>query len=157
MREELEAQFTSAFPKEQFYLLHEDLESLPNGSRSIFILEKLLTGLDIYTWNMSISTLPGGKRFSTGIVSIDQLVVAAVFTQLAGDSWVRNYYLPRTNRDLYNSFSEGYYNSNVAPGGVGAVYDELGAYYDTVRARSACPELARRAVVGNQAGAKNGS
>lgn len=150
LQRELKNRFSAAFPAEKFHWLHQELKSLPDSARSIFILEKLLTGLNIYTWNMSIATLPGGKRFSTGIVSIDQLVVAVLLERLATDSWLRDYYRPMTNRDVYDSFRKDYYIDNVAPGGVGAVYDELGTHYDTELARSACPELARRAVVGNQ-------
>jgi len=147
---DLESRFATAFPVEQFYWVHKELKLLPDNVRSTFMLEKLLTGLNIFTWNMSIGTLPGGKRFSTGIVSIDQLVVAALLERLPTDSWLRKHYRPMTNREVYDSFSKNYYNSNVAPGGVGDAYDKLGIHYDSEQARSACPELARRVAVGNQ-------
>jgi hypothetical protein len=54
-------------------------------------------------------------------------------------------YRPRSTAELYDTFRAGYYDQNVAPGGVGAIYARLGADYDPEPALSACGELAARA------------
>ena len=119
------------------------------GSRSIeqfaFVLEKLVSGLDVYTWNLSMEPAPDDPRFFTGIVTIDELVAAAVLERLPDDHWIKTYYRPWTQQQLYDTFSAGYYAANVAPGGVGATYEEIGPFYDREYARGACGKLAEYA------------
>ena len=106
-----------------------------------FVFEKLLSGLDVYTWNLSLNPSPNDPRFFTGIVSIDELVAAAVLSELADDHWLRRYYVPWTQRQLYNSFQEGYYEANVAPGEVGKSYDGIELFFDREHAKRACSQL----------------
>ena len=106
-----------------------------------FVFEKLLSGLDVYTWNLSVEPAPDDRRFSTGIVTIDELVAAVVLEQLPASHWLSQYYLPWTSRQLYETFEQGYYFTNVAPGGVGRVYDTIGQFFDRDRARHACAQL----------------
>ena len=106
-----------------------------------FVFEKLLSGLDVYTWNMSLDPQPEERRFSTGIVTIDELVAAAVLAQLPVTHWLNQYYVPWASRQLYETFEQGYYATNVAPGGVGRTYDSIGLFFDRDRAREACAQL----------------
>jgi len=99
----------------------------------------------VLTWNMSLDPAPDGARFFTGIVGIDELVAAELLGGLPTEHWLRKYYVPWNQRDLYDTFRPGYYDENVAPGGVGETYDATGPFYNRERARAACPELARRA------------
>lgn len=116
------------------------------GSNSIeqfaFVLEKLVSGLDVYTWNLSMEPAPDDARFFTGIVTIDELVAAAVLESLPDDHWLKAYYRPWTQQQLYDTFFDGYYAANVAPGGVGAAYEKIGPFYDRDYARNACGRLA---------------
>ncbi len=134
------------FPRRRHDGLYSELKAVAAENRLAFQFEKLLSGLDIYTWNMSVTTLPRGKRFFTGIVSIDQLVAAALLREpprlLA---WLRPYYRPWDHRALYDTFRAGYYRTNVAPGGIGAQYDRLGLYFDPAAAARACDPLSERA------------
>ena len=139
----LDAVFERRFPPAEHHALYGDLEAVDPANREAFKLEKLLSGLDVYTWNMSVSTLPRGKRFSTGIVTVDQLVAAALLAEMPPPiTWMREHYRPWNNRRLYDTFREGYYQANVAPGGVGDQYDRLGPYYDEAHARGACARSA---------------
>lgn len=108
-----------------------------------FVFEKLLSGLDVYTWNLSLNPSPNDARFFTGIVSIDELVTAAVLSDLPNDHWLQRYYVPWTQRQLYNTFQEGYYSANVDPGGIGHIYDDIGPFFDRKRAKQACSQLER--------------
>ncbi|MDJ0956115.1 MAG: hypothetical protein QNI91_04630 [Arenicellales bacterium] len=124
-------------------LLHVKLDQFRSKSveQVAFVFEKLLSGLDVYTWNLSLNPSPDEPRFFTGIVSIDDLVAAAVLSELADNHWLRRYYVPWTQRQLYNSFQEGYYDANVAPGEVGKSYDEIELFFDRERAKQACSQL----------------
>ena len=113
--------------------------------RMAFMFEKLLSGPEILTWDMTLDPAPGGARFFTGIVGIDELVAAELMRSLPAEHWLKEYYVPWNQRDLYDTFSPGYYDQNVAPGGVGEEYDAAGLFYDRERARAACPQLARDA------------
>ena len=121
----------------------EGVSSVPG--RLAFMFEKLLSGPDVFTWNMSLDPVPGDARFFTGIVQIDELVAAELLAGLSGEHWLKEYYLPWNQQMLYDTFRQGYYDLNVAPGGVGAEYDAAGLFYDRDLARQACPELARHA------------
>ncbi len=125
--------------------LHRELDTVDADNALSFMFEKLLSGLDVYTWNLSIETLPAGERFSTGIVSIDRLVAASLLEEQAtAEPLLAPHYAPRSSDYVYEKFARGYYQRNVAPGGVGPSYDRLGAYYDEERARDACPGLERQ-------------
>lgn len=110
-----------------------------SGERTGFVLEKLLSGMD--TWNLTLESGADESLFFTGIVRIDELVAAALLSSLPANHWLRQYYVPWTQRELYDTFQAGYYAANVAPGGVGAAYEALGRFYDRDRARKACPDL----------------
>ncbi len=91
---------------------------------------------------MSIATEPVRGRFSTGIIGIDQMVTAALLPWLSrNDSRVARHYKVWNNAQVYDTFREGYFQVNVAPGGVGAVYDELAAHYDEELMKNACQDL----------------
>ena len=119
-----------------------------------FVFEKLLSGLDVYTWNLSMNPSPDDSRFFTGIVNIDELVAAAVLSELADDHWLRQYYIPWTQRQLYNSFQEGYYDANVAPGEIGKAYDGIALFFARAHATQACFKLEQYGRV--EAGIKDG-
>lgn len=106
-----------------------------------FVFEKLLSGLDVYTWNLSLDPQPDDERFFTGMVSIDELVAAAVLQRLPDTHWIHRYFLPWTNQQLYETFQPGYYAANIAPGGIGNVYDMMGLFFDRDRAKQACARL----------------
>ena len=133
----------SLYDRDYEPLLHIKLDQFQSKyvEQVAFVFEKLLSGLDVYTWNLSLNTSPDEPRFFTGIVSIDELVAAAVLSDLAEDHWLRRYYVPWTHRQLYNSFREGYYDANVAPGKVGEAYDGIELFFDRERAKQACSQL----------------
>lgn len=134
--------FTTRFERPHHSHLYTDLESLDPVHELSFMLDKLFTGLESYTWNLAPDAQRGGKRFFTGIASIDQLVRAELLRQLVRSGhWLSRYYESKSNRDLYNTFAAGYYDSNVAPGDVGRDYDALGAFYDVEKVREACTAL----------------
>ena len=137
-------------------LAHIKLDQFQSKSveQVAFVFEKLLSGLDVYTWNLSMNPSPDDPRFFTGIVSIDELVAAAVLSELADDHWLRRYYIPWTQRQLYNSFQEGYYDANVAPGEVGKAYDGIELFFDREYARQACSQLEQYGL--EEAGLKGG-
>ncbi len=142
----LENHFAAAFPAARHAALHARAATLSADHRVWFMLEKLLTGLDVDTWNLSIVGSAEGERFSTGIVTIDRLVTAGLLERTApADALLQAYYLPRDARHLYDGFAAGYYRRNVEPGGVGRAYDSLGAYFDEARLTAACPQLRRAA------------
>jgi hypothetical protein len=118
-------------------------EALPEDTAHM--IRRLLTGPKVLTWNMALASATDERRFSTGIVHIDELVAAELLRTIPAGHWLRDYYVPWTQRDLYDTFKDGYYDANVAPGGVGAEYDAIAPFYDRDSARAACPELARRA------------
>ncbi len=113
--------------------------------RVAFMLEKLLLGPTVFTWNMSLEPTIDEPRFFTGIVHIDELVAAELLGGMPRDHWLRDFYTPWTQRELYDTFKPGYYDANVAPGGVGEDYDSVGVFYDRDHARGACQELLRQA------------
>lgn len=122
------------------------LESLSGArERVAYMLEKLLLGPRVYTWNMSLEPAIVEPLFFTGIVHIDELVAAELLGGMPRDHWLQDYYTPWTQRELYDTFKPGYYDANVAPGGVGADYDSVGVFYDRDHARGACQELVRHA------------
>lgn len=111
-----------------------------------FMFEKLLSGPELLTWNMELDPAAAGHGFFTGIVHMDELVAAELLRGFTGGHWLQEFYVPWSQRDLYDTFKSGYYDNNVAPGGVGAQYDAIGLFYDRDQARAACPELSRRAL-----------
>ncbi len=136
------ALFQRTFSQDEYAGIYAELEKAPSEFRLAFLFEKLLTGLDVYTWNMSIATEPVRGRFSTGIIGIDQMVAGALLPRLIGnDTRLAAHYRVWNNAQVYDTFRKGYYNSNVAPGGVGAVYDELAMHYDEALLKNACQEL----------------
>lgn len=147
-RRRVAALFEAGFPRAAHPYSHALRDGLPAGRRTAFMMEKLLTGSDGFGWDMSVEKPEETGRFYTGIVTIDRLVGARWLATLDDDHWLKRYYEPWANRQLYDTFAEGYYESNVEPGGVGAAYDEILGYYDEDRARLACPGLMRRALEG---------
>lgn len=142
--------FESGFPPGRFAGIHSEYARLRDRLQVSFLFEKLLTGLDVYTWNMSIATEPVLGRFSTGILAIDQMVTAALLPWLVQhDPRLRSNYRVWSNAQVYDTFREGYYQANVRPGGVGAVYDELGLHYDEERLKGACDRLQPIKVAGS--------
>ena len=100
---------------------------------------------DVYTWNLALEVAADEPRFFTGMVTIDELVAAELMSSLPAGHWLRRYYVPWTQRELYDTFKQGYYADNVAPGGVGAAYEANGPFYDREYAKGACPDLDRDA------------
>lgn len=136
--------FAKALYEDNFgNLAHLDLDRYQSKSveQVAFVFEKLLSGGDVYTWNMSLAPTPADGRFSTGIVSIDELVAAVVLARLPDTHWVGRYYRPWMSEQLYETFDKNYYVANVAPGGVGQVYDSMGPFFDRDHAKQACPQL----------------
>jgi hypothetical protein len=113
--------------------------------QAAFVFEKLLSGPDVYTWNLSPEASADEPRFFTGMVSIDELVAAELMSSMPAGHWLREYYVPWTQRELYDTFKQGYYAENVAPGGVGTAYGATGPFYDREHAKGACPDLNRYA------------
>lgn len=113
--------------------------------QAAFVFELLLSGPDVYTWNLALEVSADEPRFFTGMVSIDELVAAELMHRLPADHWLREYYVPWTQRELYDTFRQGYYADNVAPGGAGEAYEASGPFYDREHARGACPDLNRYA------------
>lgn len=143
--------FVDKFPRSDFAGIYAEYAKVPEQLRLPFLLEKLLTGLEVYTWNMSIATEPVLGRFSTGILAIDQLVTAALLPWLLEqDPRLRPHFRGWTNAQVYDTFRKGYYQVNVRPGGVGAVYDELGRHYDEERLKGACSSLYPFEIAGSQ-------
>ncbi|MDH3639670.1 MAG: hypothetical protein OES09_14590 [Gammaproteobacteria bacterium] len=106
------------------------------------MFEELLAGPETDTWNLTVAGDPPGPSFSTGIIDIDQLVAAVLLGEtVSAHQWLGEFYRRSGSRELYDGFESGYYTANVQPGGVGADYDALGAYYDTALAQDACPRL----------------
>ncbi len=142
-RDRVRTLFDAEFPPGQYAYTHAIRDGLPQDRQVAFMMEKLLTGSGGFGWDMSIERPEETGRFFTGIVNIDRLVGAHWMATLDDGHPLKPYYEPWTNRQLYDTFAEGYYESNVAPGGVGAAYDEITRYYDESRAHQACPELMR--------------
>lgn len=137
----VESRFRSVYPA-----LAGSATGVEDGNkRMAFMFDRLLAGSDVPTWDMTLDPQPGGERFFTGIVRIDELVAAEVLHGLPGGHWLKSYYVPWSQQDLYDTFNPRYYKRNVAPGGVGRQYQALAPFYDRERARQACPELARHA------------
>ena len=140
-------QFEQEFPIDNYSDVHHDLQQTLPTHRMMFMMEKLLTGTDIYTWSLSQRGLADGQRYNTGIRSIDRLIAARVLPLVANVlPWFEPYYQRENNHYLYNSFQAGYYERNIDPGGVGAVYNQLGTYYNEQRAAAACPRLYQQAM-----------
>lgn len=138
--------FEARFPPAAHPHAHTLLDNLSVERRASFMLEKLLTGSDAFDWDMSIEAPGAGGRFYTGIVTIDRLVGAHWLSTLDSGHWLKRYFKPWNSRDLYDTFSEGYYDSNVRPGGVGSAYDSITTYFDESHARLACPGIMRAAL-----------
>lgn len=140
-------QFRQRFPTDKHGDLHRHLDQTLPQYRIMFMMEKILTGLDVYTWNLSQRGFKGGRRFDTGIRTIDALIAARVLPSVGEIlPWYTQYYQPENNQYLYDTFRPGYYKANVAPGGVGAIYDRLGSYFNEQRVAAACPRLYRQAM-----------
>lgn len=135
--------FDDRFPPETHAYTHALRDALPPGRQVAFMMERLLTGSGGFGWDMSVEKPEETGRFFTGIVNIDRLVGAHWMATLEDDHPLKAYYEPWTNRQLYDTFTAGYYASNVAPGGVGQAYDGITQYYDEARAQRACPDLMR--------------
>lgn len=143
--------FDQEFPPGKYAGIHDEYAKTPDALKLAFQLEKLLTGLRVYTWNMSIATEPVLGRFSTGILGIDQMVTAALLPQLVQDDpRLRSNYRAWNNAQVYDTFRKGYYRVNVQPGGIGAVYDELGLHYDEALLKKACSSLHPEQLAGAQ-------
>lgn len=139
--------FESRFPRRDHAWIHALRAGLPAARRTAFMMERLLTGRPGLGWDMSSAEAPEASgRYYTGIVTIDQLVGARWLASVDESHWLRSWYRPWRNRQLYDSFAPGYYAANVAPGGVGAAYDEVMGYYGAAYARRACPRLRRAAL-----------
>lgn len=136
-----EARFRQTYPG--FAGIAAGLEN--TKMRLAFMFEKLLSGPEVFTWNMTLDPFAADARFFTGIVRIDELVAAELLSGIAEDHWLKDFYVPWSQQQLYDTFRPGYYELNVAPGGVGARYEALGSFYDRDRARESCTRLAREA------------
>jgi len=145
-RQRVQALFVRTFPRAEYPYIHSLRDALAPARQTAFMMEKLLTGLDGFGWDMSVEKPENTGRFFTGIATIDQLVGARWLATLDDEHRLKQYYEPWSNRTLYNTFAEGYYESNVAPGGVGAAYDEVLGYYNASKAQQACPDLMRGAL-----------
>jgi len=140
-RKRVQRLFDRHYPPAGHRLVHDMLDGLPAGRRVALMMERLLTGYDTFGWDMSIEKPENHGRFFTGITTIDRLVGAHWLATRDADHPLKPYFEPWGSRQLYNTFQEGYYRSNVAPGGVGRAYDSVATYYDESRARQACPEV----------------
>lgn len=145
-RGQIKALFDAKLPSQRYAYIHAIRDSLPPDQQTAFMMERLLTGSDNIGWDMSVEIREEPGRFFTGIVDIDRLVGARWMATLDEDHELRAYYEPWTNRQLYNTFTNGYYDSNVAPGGVGESYDQITLDYNDSRANQACAELMRDAL-----------
>jgi hypothetical protein len=145
-RRRVTALFEDHYPRAMHPHIHAVRDTLPPDRQVAFMMEKLLTGLSGFGWDMSIERPEETGRYFTGITTIDRLVGAHWMATLDDDHWLKDYYRPWTSRELYNTFAEGYYESNVQPGGVGEAYDQIAPYYDESRARMACPGIMRSAL-----------
>jgi hypothetical protein len=146
MRETLRAMFATRFPESAYSVLHRELNAYAPRDRDLFMLEKLTTGLDVYTWNLSPAIERYETRFSTGITTMDRLVAARLLeAQYDSGSTFGHFFKPRSVDGLYDSFRAGYYLQNVAPGGIGEIYARLGGDYDEGFALQSCADLAARA------------
>lgn len=145
-QEKLNHLLSARYPKSEFAGLYEGLDSLPPRERGLFMLEKLATGLDVYTWNLSPAIERYETRFSTGITTIDLLVTARLLESRrnSGDEFGK-LYRPRSTEALYDSFRAGYYRQYVAPGGIGDTYTRLGGDHDRQYALQFCRGLGARA------------
>ncbi len=144
-RARVQALFDTRFPPDGHRRVHALLDKLPAGRRVSFMMERLLSDSDSFGWDMSIEAPAAGGRFDTGIATIDRLVGARWMATLDDGHRLTDYYEPWSSRELYNTFADGYYESNVRPGGVGEAYDAVARYYDESRARLACPAIMRSA------------
>lgn len=135
--------FNIRFPRVKHRHIHSTRDALPLERRTAFMLERLLTGRVDLGWGMNVGGPAQAGAFDTGIVTIDRLVAARWMATLDNAHPLKRYYEPWTSRQLYNTFADGYYESNVAPGGVGAAYDQVLGYFDARRARLACPVVTR--------------
>lgn len=149
-RRRVAALFEDRFPRGAHAYIHSVRDGLPPDRRTAFMMEKLLTGLDGFGWDMSIERPEETGRYFTGITTIDRLVGAQWLATLDDGHRLKRYHEPRTSRELYNTFADGYYETNVQPGGVGQAYDEVALYYDETRARRACNGLMREALAGTR-------
>lgn len=140
------ALFDARFPAKTHSLAHQMLNKLPGAEQAAFMMHDLLTDSDAFGWDMNIAEARTNGEFSTGIVTVDQLVSARWLATLDDDNWLKAYFKPWKSRQLYNTFAPGYYEANVEPGGVGRDYDEVMGYYDESRARLACPIVMRNAL-----------
>lgn len=132
--------FAHTFPATAYPDLYRDLDTIQRRYATAFMFEKLLTGLDVYTWSLSRTTLPHGRRWESGYLLMDQLVAARVLETMAADQAdVRAYYQPLPYATVYDRQNgDGYAEKNLAPGGVGAAYDRLGLHFDEARAQEGC-------------------
>lgn len=147
MRESLRAIFASRFPHSENSGLYGEPDKYTPRDHDLFMLEKLTTGLDVYTWNLSPAVERYDTRFSTGITTIDRLVTARLLeSQKNSGAEFGVLYRMRRVDELYDSFRPGYYRQNVASGGIGDIYASLGGDYDETIALRACADLAARAV-----------
>lgn len=133
--------FEARFPTDSHGHAHALLDNLSPPRRTAFMMEKLLTGSDSFGWDMSIESPEASGRFYTGIATIDRLVGARWLSTLDTGHWLKRYFRPWGSRELYNTFQEGYYESNVQPGGVGRAYDSVATYFDEALAQTACPNI----------------
>lgn len=140
--------FDARFPAQGHALVHQILDKLAPEERAGFMMRHLLVGSDTFGWDMNIAEAQTNGEFSTGIVTIDQLVSARWLATLNDDDWLKTFYKPWNNRQLYNTFAKNYYEKNVQPGGVGKEYDDVMGYYDETYAQLACPDLMREALTG---------
>jgi hypothetical protein len=142
-RRKVRALFDELYPRATHPHVHVLLDSLQEERRAAFMMEKMLTGSEAFGWDMTAEAPKSSGRFYTGIVTIDRLVGAHWLATLDEDHWLKAYFKPWTSRELYNTFSGGYYETNVEPGGVGQAYDAVTSFYDEAYGRLACPGLMR--------------
>lgn len=121
--------------------------------RQGYLIEKVFTGLELYTWNLAVRTSGSdldqgafGERMSTGEMTIDQWIAARLLERMApSDSELAPHFRLRPYREVFDRLrAPGAADTQLAPGGVGDTYDRAGLMFDPSFMR-ACPVIARRA------------
>lgn len=149
LADEVHRLFASRFPETANAALHADLANVRQEEAFVipFMLEKLLTGLDVYQWNMSVVT-PPANRYHEGIHTIDQLIAGRLLEHVsAQDPALAPFYRPVTfekayGNPLYAMIEPG---GAIWPGELGDLYDRSGVYHDRALAKQACGVVVPRA------------
>ncbi|MCB0393475.1 MAG: hypothetical protein KDD25_02885, partial [Bdellovibrionales bacterium] len=113
-----------------------------------FLMEKIFSGLDVYTWGLNRKTRPNGEYYSLGILPFSYAVGVPAFVDLASkDPELAPYFSPKNFTYIHTELDQTYEDKRyVIDGGVEDFYNSVFKTYEIPKAKEACGFVRVRAL-----------